>query len=517
MSTQKATGFHGHRNKKKTTGEKSLRAALVLCLMAMGILAFSGCSAGPDYARPSVTVPSRYKETAGWKIARPAETAMRGQWWRLYHDPLLDSLEAGVNISSQTIIQAEARHRQALALVREARAGYFPVVTAGASYTRERSASGFVQSAAVPSAPASTVSSYFLPVDAGWDIDVWGRVRRLVEASRAEAKASEADIESARLSVQTAVAQDYFQLRTLDTEERIFSGTIKNYRQSLKITENRYASGIASSADVLQAETQLRTTQAQAIDIGVLRAQLEHAIALLIGKPASDFSIPPHPLAGHPVLPVVPAGLPSGLLERRPDIAAAERLVAAANARIGVAKAAFYPSVTLNGSAGFRSSSFFDWLSWPSRFWSVGPAIAETVFEGGLRRALTEDARAAYDANVAFYRQTVLAAFGQVEDNLAALRILGDEARAQDRAVKASARTVSVVTNQYKAGVAAYLDVIAAQTARLANEKAAAQIMGSRLTASVLLIKALGGGWNVSEIGIGNTQAPGSGPGMRKR
>ena len=483
--------------------KKRLRLSRIIYLIATAILFVCGaCTVGPNYVKPTAPVPIKYKEMTGWKVAQPSETAIRGEWWKLFNDQYLNSLEAGVNISNQNIIQAEAQYRQALALVQAARANYFPTVTAGASYTRSRSSAGFSQSTAVPTAASNTVSNYSLPVDATWDLDIWGKVRRSVEASHAGAQASLADIESARLSAQTALAEDYFQLRALDTEKKILDDTITNYQESLKLTKNRYASGVASMADVLQADTQLKTTQAQAIDLGVQRAQLEHAIALLMGKPASDFSVPFSPLAvtANLSLPAIPFGLPSELLERRPDIASAERHVAAANAQIGVAEAAFYPDVTLSASAGFRSSSLSNWLSWPSRFWSVGPAVAETVFEGGLRRALTNEARAVYDADVALYRQTVLAAFAEVEDNLAALRILEEESRAQDAAVKASQQTVGVITNQYKAGIVAYLNVISAQTTELTNEKVAAQIMGNRLTASVLLIKALGGGWNTSSL-----------------
>jgi len=309
-------------------------------LIVAGILfVCCGCSVGPNYVRPSALVPEKYKEMAGWKVAQPREAAARGEWWRLFNDQYLNSLEAGVNISNQNIIQSEAQYRQALALVQAARANYFPTVTAGVSYTRSRSSAGFSQGTAVPTSASNTVSNYSLPVDATWDLDIWGKVRRSVEASRAGAQASKADIESARLSAQTSLAEDYFQLETLDTQKKILDDTIANYQESLKLTRNRYASGVASMADVLQADTQLKTAQAQAIDLGVQRAQLEHAIALLLGKPASDFSIPFSPLTvtANLSLPMIPLGLPSELLERRPDIASAERQVAAANAQIAPA------------------------------------------------------------------------------------------------------------------------------------------------------------------------------------
>jgi NodT family efflux transporter outer membrane factor (OMF) lipoprotein len=321
-----------------------------------------------------------------------------------------------------------------------------------------------------------------------------------VESSQASAQASAADLENARLSARTELAQDYFQLRTLDTQKQLLDANIVEFQRSLELTNNRYASGVVSRADVLQAQTQLKTTQAQAIDVGVQRAQFEHAIALLIGKPASVVSISAAPLVMTTVPPPIPVGVPSEVLERRPDIAAAERQVVAANAQIGVALAAYYPTVSLGATGGFQSTSLSQWISAPSRLWSVGPAISETVFDGGLRAGLTEQARGVYDGTVASYRETVLTAFQEVEDNLAALRILESEAGVQDEAVKAAQQSVTVFTNQYKAGITSYLEVVTAQTAALTNERTAATILGNRLNAAVLLIKALGGGWNVAQL-----------------
>jgi len=339
-----------------------------------------------------------------------------------------------------------------------------------------------------------------MAVDASWEIDVWGRIRRLVESSQASAQASAADLENARLSARTELAQDYFQLRTLDTQKQLLDANIVEFQRSLELTNNRYASGVVSRADVLQAQTQLKTTQAQAIDVGVQRAQFEHAIALLIGKPASVVSIPEAPLVMTTVPPPIPVGVPSEVLERRPDIAATERQVVAANAQIGVALAAYYPTVSLHATGGFQSTSLSQWISAPSRLWSVGPAISETVFDGGLRAGLTEQARGVYDGTVASYRETVLTAFKEVEDNLAALRILESEAGVQDEAVKAAQQSVILFTNQYKAGITSYLEVVTAQTAALTNERTAATILGNRMNAAVLLIKALGGGWNVANL-----------------
>ncbi len=480
------------------------------------LVSIAACSVGPDYVKPAATVPAGYKEMDGWKVAQPRDGSLRGTWWEIFNDPQLNALEEQVSISNQNVLTAEAQFRQARALVRAARASYFPTLTAGASFTRSRRSfvgSGFSGASGAAgtsglagtsgsgrgsSAAAFTLSDYSLPVDVTWDLDVWGRVRRTVEANEASAQASAADLETARLSAQVELAQDYFQLRVLDAQKQLLDETVVLYRKSLELTKNRYASGVASRADVLQAETQLKTTQAQAIDVGVQRAQMEHALALLTGCPASGFSVPLAPLAAG--LPAIPVGLPSELLERRPDIAAAERRVAAANAQIGAVGAAFFPTVTLSASGGFESTLLSQWLTWPSRFWSIGSTITETVFEGGLRRAQTEEARAAYDANVAAYRQTVLTGFQQVEDNLAALRILEKEYLAQEEAVNAAQQSVVYTMNQYKAGTVGYLNVVTAQTAALNNRRTALNILGSRMTASVLLIKALGGGWHAPAL-----------------
>jgi NodT family efflux transporter outer membrane factor (OMF) lipoprotein len=462
------------------------------------LLTLASCTVGPDYVKPPTEIPPTYKEIDGWKKAEPSDGEIKGSWWELFGDAQLDELEEQVDISNQNIAVAEAQFRQARALVRTARAGYFPTVTAGASFARSRRPITFAGGAL----SSGITSNYMLPIDASWEPDVWGKVRRTVESARAGEEASAADLGAVRLSVQAELAQDYFQLHALDAESKLLGDTVTAFEKSLQLTKDRYARGVVSKADVLQAETQLKTTQAQAIDIGVQRSQLEHAIALLVGKPASVFSLPARPLTELP--PDIPVGLPSELLERRPDIAAAERRVASANALIGVAESAFYPNITLSASAGLEGPSLSKWLSWPSRFWSVGTAVAESVFEGGLRRSLTDQARAAYDANVASYRQTVLAAFQEVEDNLSALRILEHEAAVQDDAVAASEQTLRVVTNQYRAGTVSYIEVITAQASALSNERTAVGIRGSRMAAGVLLIKALGGGWGDSHPGASN-------------
>ncbi len=478
-----------------TTAVQSLRVLRMLAGVAGILLLVAGCMVGPDYVRPTAPVPETYKEAGVWKTAEPRDHAPKGKWWEVYNDPELNALEERIDISNQNVAVAEANFRQAQALVRVARSDLFPTVTAAPEVTRSQQSGTLGQ---VTTGGGVPVTDYLLPLSASWEPDVWGRVRRSVEASRADARASAGDLESIRLSAQSQLAQNYFLLRSLDTQKQLLDETIAAYEKSLELTKNRYAGGIASRADVLQAETQLKSTQAQAIEIGVQRAQLEHAIALLIGKPPSSFSLPFRPLAAVP--PAVPVGLPSELLERRPDIAAAERRVAAANARIGVASAAYYPRVILSGAAGFESTDLAQWLTWPSRFFSVGPALAATLFEGGLRRAVTDQARAAYDANVAFYRQTVLAAFQEVENNLAALRILEEEARVQDEAVKAAVDTVAVVTNQYKAGIVSYLNIVVAQAIALGNQRTAVNILAQRMVASAGLITSLGGGWKVSAI-----------------
>jgi len=486
--------------------ERFARRALVMVV----IVALGGCAVGPKYVRPPVVAPEAYKELDGWKVAEPGDVTLRAAWWETFSDPTLNELEGRVSVANQTLAAAAATYRQATALVREARAGFFPTVTIGAGYTRSQVSSTLTSSGSNSNATAAALTGgvanttgrptnfFQLPIDVSWTPDFWGRVRRTVESNQAAAQASAGDLETARLSLQAELAQDYFMMRTLDAQRKLLDETVTAFEQSLELTRSRFRGGVASQVDVVQAETQLETTRAQAIDVGVQRAQFEHAIALLTGQPGSTFALAAAPLTTAP--PSVPIGVPSQLLERRPDIAAAERRMAAANAQIGVALAAFYPTVTLSGSAGFESSSITQWLTWPSRFFAVGPAITQTVIDGGLRRAQTDQARAAYDNSVANYRETVLTAFQGVEDNLAALRILEGEADVQDRAVRAAQRSVQLTTTQYRAGIISYLNVITTQTIALTNEVTAAQILGRRMTATILLIQALGGGWNAAEL-----------------
>ena len=398
---------------------------LIALTCALAIL--NGCTVGPNYSRPTAETPSAFKESEGWKVAQPGDEMNRGKWWEIFGDQRLNALQEQVVISNQNVLLAESNFRQARALVQAARAAYYPTASVGVGVTRSKASSTLGQRPVAPGA----LTDYTLPIDVSWEPDIWGKVQRSVEANRASAQASAADLESIQLSARAELAQDYFLLAAVDAQKQLLDATVVAYDKSLQLTKNRYAAGVASKADIVLAEAQLKTTQAQAIDLGVQRAQLEHAIALLIGKPASDFSLPTIPLAA--VAPPVPTGLPSQLLERRPDIAAAERRVAAANAEIGVTIAAFYPTVTLGVTGGFETTNVAKWLTLPSRFWSIGGNASETLFDGGLRRAQTDQARAAYDGTVATYRQTVLTGFKEVEDNLAALRILEQEAQVQAR------------------------------------------------------------------------------------
>jgi NodT family efflux transporter outer membrane factor (OMF) lipoprotein len=434
------------------------------------------CKVGPDYVRPAVVTPAAFKE--GWKLAAPADGMARGRWWAVFDDGALDTLERQVSVSNQTLAAAEAQFRQARALVAEARAAFFPTITLGAGYARG----------------SDGRTAFSLPLSVSWEPDFWGRVRRSVEASAANAQASAADVETARLSLEAELAQDYFQLRVVDEQERLLRQALVGYRSARSLTESRFTNGVAARTDVLQAEAQLRATEAQAIDLGVRRAQLEHALAVLVGRPPAMFALAG--VASVRAPPPVPAGVPSTLLERRPDIAAAERRVQAANAQIGVEVAAYFPSITLGASAGLQSSALGRLLSWPSRFFALGPGASLTVFDGGLRGARVEAARAAHEAATATNRQTVLAAFQGVEDNLAALRILADEAVVQEAATHAAQESLALTTDQYRAGLVGYLNVITAQTTALTAEITSLQITGRRIAATILLIQALGGTWS---------------------
>jgi len=475
---------------KPANARRRRRAAWAACAAS----ALFGCSVGPNYVRPTAESPPAYKEAVPFKQAEPRDQEPRGNWWEVFMDPKLDALVAQVEVSNQTIKAADARVREARALTQAARAALFPLVSANADATRTGRTSGTTAGGTVQ--VGGVRNDYNVALDVSWEVDLWGRVRRTVEASEASAQASIADLESAKLSAQALLAEDYFLLRVQDAQIRLLNDTVEAYQRSLQLTRNQYAVGVAARADVAQAETQLKSTQAQAIDAEVQRTQLEHAIAVLLGKAPADFSVVAESVPTE--FPPIPPGLPSELLERRPDIAAAERRAAAANAQIGVAEAAFFPSLTLSATGGFQSSVLSQLFTLPSRYWSLGSALAQTIFDAGLRRAQTDQAIATYDENVANYRQTVLNGFQEVEDNLAALRILEQEAAVQDDAVKSARESLTITLNQYRAGTANYLAVVVAQVIALSNERAALAIQSRRLSANVTLIKALGGGWNAA-------------------
>jgi NodT family efflux transporter outer membrane factor (OMF) lipoprotein len=471
------------------------RMAIVL-LACLALIA--GCSFAPKYAQPSVQTPAAFKEmtpaqskeTDGWKTAEPKDDILRGNWWEVFHDPELNAFEGQVVVSNQTVAAALANFLAARAVVKQARSQYFPTVSANPSVTRSR------QSSMSSPPTSSTFTEYSLPFDASWEPDFWGRIRNTVKANSLEAQATLADLENVQLTVQAEVAMDYFQLRMLDAQKQLLETSVLAYQESLNLTQVQQKTGLASGQDIEQAETQLELTRAEATDLGIQRAMLEHAIAMLLGQPASSFSITTNSLVAKPV--AIPFGVPSQLLERRPDIAAAERRVAEANAQIGVARAAYFPTITLSGSAGYQSTSIENLFSGPGLVWSVGASLAQTLFDGGLRKAVTEQARAKYQGTVANYRQTVLTAFQEVEDNLSTLRILSQELQQQNAAVESSQRNLTLANERYQSGLDSYLDVIAAQTALLSNQRTALGLQMQQLTASVQLIKAVGGGWEVS-------------------
>jgi NodT family efflux transporter outer membrane factor (OMF) lipoprotein len=464
-------------------------------LAAASTSLLTACAVGPHYIQPQVPVPPAYKEQAVANAgllqpAQPRDHLSREGWWELFGNAPLNELEARLIGSNPSLAEAEARVRQARALVRQDRAAYFPVITDTTSTTRTRP--GVSARAGAPS--STTLTEYAVGADASWEADLWGRIRNTVGSERASAQAAVGDLESTRLSLSAELAADYFQLRSFDAELALFDQTIEAYQRAATLTRNQYDAGIVSRADVEQANTQLASAQAQAIDVRLQRAQVEHAIAVLIGEPPASLSLAAMPLDGEP--PFVPADLPSRVLERRPDVGASERRVAAANAQIGIASAAFFPTVTLGGGGGFQATQLQQWLSWPTRVWSVGPALALTLFDAGARRAAKAQAVASYDVTVAAYRQTVLAAFQDVEDNLAAQRLLAAEAEQQRAAVAAAQRSLDISLNQYRAGLVSYLQVATQQTALLTNQRTAVSVTARRFAAAVQLVGALGGGWN---------------------
>lgn len=475
----------------------SLKHALRPLAALIAAMSLGACTLGPDYERPNLPIAAEFKQAEGWKVANPADVLERGDWWRLYGDATLDALVERLNVSNQNLAAAEAQYRQARALVRGARSQLFPVVGGSSGVTR--AAQGGSTGSSVQSGSASGIGeSYSVGVDASWELDLWGRLRRNLEASRATMQASAADVAAVRLSLQSELVQTYLRLRIIDEQQRLLNQSVEAFARSLRLTENQYRAGIVPKSDVTQALTQLRSTEAQAVDLQWQRAQLEHAIAVLVGIPPSELDIAER--EGIPALPVVPLALPSQLLERRPDVASAERQVIAANAQIGIAEAAWYPDLTLSASGGYRNTSFNDLISLPNRFWSLGPQLAVTLLDFGGRRADLEAAEANYDQTVANYRQTVLDSFREVEDNLVQLRVLAAEAVVQRQALEAAQESLRLIENQYRAGMIDYLNVATVQTSALNNERTYLALLGDQLAASVQLIAALGGGWEESQL-----------------
>jgi NodT family efflux transporter outer membrane factor (OMF) lipoprotein len=484
-------------------GRRAARRVLPL----LALTALPGCqylSVGPVYHRPSIEVPESYKEARDWKPAEPQDAKPRGNWWDLYDDTDLEALMRQVAVSNQSVRLAAARYEQAVALLGNARSGYFPTITADVSSTRSQNAftvggggSG-TTSASAAAAGKSTTTQDRASASMNWELDVWGRIRRNVESNRESARASAGDLAGALLSEQATLAQAYFQLRVTDLDLALLERSMDGYSKALEVTQNRYQAGVAQRSDVTQAQTQLENARAQWLDLGITRATLEHAIAVLIGKPPAALTIARKDET--PTIPAIPLTLPSQLLERRPDIAAAERRTAAANAQIGIARAAWFPTLSLGATGGYASGSFSKLFEVPNRFWSLGPDLAGTLIDFGARRYQVRAAIANYDQSVATYRQTVLSAFQDVEDNLATLAVLARESVAERAAADAAAETLTITQNQYKAGTVDYLNVVSAQNASLSAERAWRDITNRSLAASVNLLKALGGGWSAASL-----------------
>jgi NodT family efflux transporter outer membrane factor (OMF) lipoprotein len=474
---------------------------------SIAALLLAGCMVGPQYKRPAAITAPAFKEAPdpqtaadnGWKPGQPGDQKLKGDWWRMYQDPQLNALEAQVDPANQTLKAAEANFRTARAAIGYARSNEAPTIGTSPSVGTVR------ESANEPYFLTNLANNgggdFALPLDMNYEIDLWGRIRRSVTAAREQAQASAADMETVRLSLHAELATDYFGLRGADGQEKLLDDTIDAYQDALQLTQQRFNGGLALQSDVTQAEAQLEQARVQRSDVEVQRAQFEHAIAVLIGKPPAALTIPPAPInLQPPQMPAIPGVLPSGLLERRPDIAADERRMAAANEQIGIAKAAYYPTLSLSAIVGMEGTSALNWFTWPSRFWAVGPELSETIFDGGRRRATTERARAGYDATIANYRQTTLTAFQQVEDNLAALRILQTESEQQHRATTAALQSLQTFQQRYAGGLDLYLEVITSQMTALSDQRNDIDIMRRRLDASVLLIKALGGGWDTQQL-----------------
>ena len=482
-----------------------MKSRIFTILISLGSLLLAGCMVGPKYAKPNTPMapnfkeqpPESFKSDSNWKAASPSDQVIRGNWWESFGDPQLNALEEQVTAANQNLKVAEARLREARDLIRFNRSSLFPTISTAPSVVNERLSAN--QPYFAKSQANNGTGDFNLPFDLSYEVDLWGRVHRTINASREEAQATAADLQTASLSLHAELALDYFELRSADAQKQLLDDTVKAYTDALTLTQNRFQGGAAPKSDVAQAQTQLEAAQVQDTDITVARSQFEHAIATLIGQPPAKFSLPPAPQTRFQ-LPTIPVGLPSTLLERRPDIAAGERRVAEANEQIGIARAAFFPTLVIGAEGGFQGSTATNWLNWPSRMWAVGPQLSETLFDAGRRRATSDAAKANYDATVATYRQTTLTAFQEVEDNLAALSILESEAAQQHRATASAQESLQLFTNRYEGGVDNYLQVITAQTIALANERNDIDIQLRRMDASVLLVKAVGGGWDVSHL-----------------
>ncbi len=467
------------------------KATLLSAVMA---ILLASCSVGPKYSKPAVpTAPAFGEQPPGWKTAQPSDAVIRGKWWELFGDPQLNALEEQVEPANQSLKIAEANFRQARLAIQVNRSGLYPQVTVGPSISENRTSGNNPIGA-----PGSRYADFVLPISVSYDADLWGRIRRTIAAAREQFQASAADLENVKLELESDLAVDYFEAHSLDAEKQLLDDTVVAYQKALELTQNRYNGGIASKVEVEQAQTQLQQTEAQDIDVTAARAQFEHAIAVLIGKVPEGFTLPVMPLKEAP--PAIPVGVPSQLLERRPDVAMAERQTAAANEQIGIARTAFFPDLLITATGGLQSGSIVNWFTWPSRYWSVGPQALQTIFDYGRRRAQVQIAQAAYEAQVASYRQTALTAFQEVEDNLSTLRILEQESATQHEASIAAESSLQLSLNRYKGGLVTYLEVVTAQSTALTNERTEVDLVRRRMDASVLLIKALGGGWDVSKL-----------------
>jgi NodT family efflux transporter outer membrane factor (OMF) lipoprotein len=482
-----------------------MRKALTFTLAAT-LLPLSGCMVGPNYKKPAAIMapsfkeaPASFAEQDGWKPGKPSDTNLKGDWWILFQDAQLNELEAKVDTANQSLKSAEANFRAARAQIGYARSFEAPTIGVAPSVSAVRDSAN--QPYFVRTLANNGEGNFALPVDLNYEIDLWGRVRRGVTAAREQAQASDADLESARLSLHAELALDYFGLRWADAQEKLLNDTVTAYQSAVELTRDRFEGGAAPQSDLAQARTQLDQARVQRTDIEVQRTQYEHAVAVLIGKPPTELTLPPFPLdQASQVMPDIPGVMPAALLERRPDIAADERRMASANEQIGIAQAAFYPTLSLSGIAGFQGTSALNWFNWPSRFWAVGPSLSQTLFDAGRRRATKNITVAQYDATVANYRQTALTAFQQVEDNLAALRVLENEAQQQHEATTSAEQSLDLFQTRYEGGVDTYLQVVTWQTAALNNQRNDLDILERRLDASVLLIKAIGGGWDTTKI-----------------